>query len=241
MRRPIILATALAADLAVGTLLLAPVAAADDTVEPAGDPPVPPVEVPVRSGRSDEAPPAAPDPVEPGDAPVALPAPVRTGRVAPPSPDDATNTAPTADTEEPGAPRSVPTAEPESTGAPSAPRGRGSRRPTKTEPGRSTGAGAPTTDVSPTPTAPATPTTPVTGPAPAPASAPTSHAVVAGDNLWEIAATALAGATGRERRELAAIDIAPYWVRLCMTNRPRLRSGNPSLIYPGEVVELPPM
>ena len=36
-------------------------------------------------------------------------------------------------------------------------------------------------------------------------------------------------------------DVAPYWLRVVELNRHRLRSGNANLVYPGEVVELPPL
>jgi nucleoid-associated protein YgaU len=57
------------------------------------------------------------------------------------------------------------------------------------------------------------------------------HVVVAGDNLWAIAAARL----GTNR----AADVAPYWRRVVAVNRPTLRSGDPNLIYPGELVALP--
>jgi nucleoid-associated protein YgaU len=68
---------------------------------------------------------------------------------------------------------------------------------------------------------------------------PTAHVVEAGDNLWEIAAAHLAATTGRSRADLGALEIAPYWTQVCIANRPRLTSGDVSLIYAGEVIELP--
>ncbi len=86
---------------------------------------------------------------------------------------------------------------------------------------------------------------PTTAPAPAPAPRPVvaspppvappparphaSHVVVPGEHLWSIAADHVAGD-----------DIATYWRRVVDLNRSRLRSGDPNLVYPGEVVELPP-
>ena len=77
-----------------------------------------------------------------------------------------------------------------------------------------------------------------TAPVPA-ASAPPAHSVVAGDSLWEIAATQLATMSGRDRAALSAADIAGYWVRVCEANRGHLQSGDLNLIYAGEVVDLP--
>jgi hypothetical protein len=64
-------------------------------------------------------------------------------------------------------------------------------------------------------------------------AAATTHVVVRGDNLWSIAAAHL----GAHR----AADVAPYWQRVVDANRATLRSGDPSLIYPGEHVTLPPL
>jgi hypothetical protein len=77
-------------------------------------------------------------------------------------------------------------------------------------------------------------------PPPAPTAAAT-HAVVRGEHLWSIAADRVATATGKSPADLAPADIAPYWLRVVEINRPRLRSGNPNLVSPGEVVELPPL
>jgi nucleoid-associated protein YgaU len=94
------------------------------------------------------------------------------------------------------------------------------------------------------PSSPASPSTPPPTPEylPPPASpAPTEVVVEPGDNLWELAARRLADASGRARPEVGDAEIAPYWVRLCDTNRPRLASGDPDLVYPGERVVLPPL
>ena len=61
--------------------------------------------------------------------------------------------------------------------------------------------------------------------------------VRSGDNLWVISRRHLTGALGR----LPADDeIAPYWREVIDRNRPHLISGNPDLIYPDEVIRLPP-
>jgi nucleoid-associated protein YgaU len=60
--------------------------------------------------------------------------------------------------------------------------------------------------------------------------------VVAGDNLWRIARAELI-ARGDHQPDDAAI--AGYWRRVIDATRSTLRSGNPSLIYPGEIVALP--
>lgn len=53
-----------------------------------------------------------------------------------------------------------------------------------------------------------------------------------GDHLWKISARHLGD-------EATDADIAPYWRQVVEVNTPRLRSGDPDLIFPGEVVELP--
>jgi nucleoid-associated protein YgaU len=56
--------------------------------------------------------------------------------------------------------------------------------------------------------------------------------VVAGDHLWKISARHL---------ETVAPDrgVGPYWREVVTVNTPSLRSGDPDLIYPGEVIEMP--
>jgi hypothetical protein len=89
------------------------------------------------------------------------------------------------------------------------------------------------------PLVPAVPLPPA-APPPAPDTNAT-HTVVRGEHLWSIGAAHLAMTTGRAVRDLTAADIAPYWVRVVEMNRGRLQSGNPNLVYPGEVLELPPL
>jgi hypothetical protein len=86
---------------------------------------------------------------------------------------------------------------------------------------------------------PALPPTPATPPPASPAGA--SHVIGPGEHLWSIAADRVAAATGRRTAELMPADIAPYWRRLVELNRSGLRSGNVNLVYPAEVVELPPV
>jgi hypothetical protein len=76
-------------------------------------------------------------------------------------------------------------------------------------------------------------------PTPAPNAPAHRHVVVAGDNLWTIATAEVARTTGRSESELNDQEVASYWVELVAAARPGLRSGNPNLIYPGEVVPLP--
>lgn len=63
------------------------------------------------------------------------------------------------------------------------------------------------------------------------------HIVRAGDNLWRIARSEVARVTGVDRPDDRTV--AGYWVQVVAANRATLRSGDPSLIYPGELVLLP--
>lgn len=82
-------------------------------------------------------------------------------------------------------------------------------------------------------------------PAPAPPStgspAPraTTYVIRPGDNLWSIASVHVARATGVDVPEAAAV--VPYWRALIDANRVTLRSGDPSLVFPGEAIALPPL
>ncbi len=73
-----------------------------------------------------------------------------------------------------------------------------------------------------------------------PLVAPTTVVVEPGDNLWDLSAAALARATGRERAALGGDEIARYWNVVCNANRATVASGDVNLIYPGEVLVLPP-
>jgi hypothetical protein len=86
------------------------------------------------------------------------------------------------------------------------------------------------------------PETPRSAPTPTAAIAPTAvpqHTIVrAGDSLWLIARASLTHATGRRPGDT---EVARYWRAVIAANRPTLRSGDPSLIYAGEIVVLPPV
>jgi hypothetical protein len=108
----------------------------------------------------------------------------------------------------------------------------------------------PPVDLTPVPGPPPTiaPVVPPVVPIETPASATpppspiagATHTVARGEHLWSIAAGHVATATGKPRADVAPADVAPYWRRVVAVNRPRLRSGDPNLVFPGEVVELPP-
>jgi nucleoid-associated protein YgaU len=85
---------------------------------------------------------------------------------------------------------------------------------------------------------PAAPATSAVPAAPvAPVAVATTHVVVPGDNLWRIAATRL---QQHHARPPSDEEIAPYWRAVVDANRATLRSGDPNLIFPGELVALPP-
>jgi hypothetical protein len=59
-----------------------------------------------------------------------------------------------------------------------------------------------------------------------------------GDHLWSVSKAVLIEAWGRP---VTNAEIAPYWVRLVAANATHLRHpGNPSLVYPNDVVVIPP-
>jgi hypothetical protein len=66
-----------------------------------------------------------------------------------------------------------------------------------------------------------------------------SHSVAVrwGDHLWSLSERHLVQVLGRS--DLGEHEIARYWVQVIEANRDTIRSGNPDLIYPGEVIELP--
>ncbi|MDJ0664786.1 MAG: LysM peptidoglycan-binding domain-containing protein [Acidimicrobiia bacterium] len=79
------------------------------------------------------------------------------------------------------------------------------------------------------------PSQPVARQGPAVATA-TTYVVVKGDNLWNIAAAYLELSAGSA---LNADHIGEYWRRVIEQNQTTLRSGDPNLIYPGEMIVLP--
>ena len=90
--------------------------------------------------------------------------------------------------------------------------------------------------------APASPPLPATAESITPqepaGSAAATHVVMEGDNLWTIAAAHLSSLAespvGNDR-------IGNYWRTVIEENRATLRSGDPNLIYPGEMITLPPI
>ena len=99
--------------------------------------------------------------------------------------------------------------------------------------------GPETPQSTPPPTAPIT-TAPAraTDPVESPGAAPLEHVIRPGEHLWSIAEQHLAGA-GIEAGTPSDQTVARYWARLVAANRDHLRSGNPSLVFPGEIVILP--
>lgn len=61
--------------------------------------------------------------------------------------------------------------------------------------------------------------------------------VTEGDHLWALAERRISSTLGRPA---ADHEVAPYW-RDVVSSNPEIRSGNPDVIYPGEVIVLPPL
>jgi hypothetical protein len=66
----------------------------------------------------------------------------------------------------------------------------------------------------------------------------TNVVVVPGDNLWRIASAHLTAPRGGP---VADDEVVSYWRTVVAANRATLRSGDPNLIFPGELVTLPPL
>lgn len=64
----------------------------------------------------------------------------------------------------------------------------------------------------------------------------TAHTVVRGDSLWTIAHDTLTAAWSRPP---STDEVARYWRDVVAANTASLRSGDPDLIHPGEVVHVP--
>ena len=57
-----------------------------------------------------------------------------------------------------------------------------------------------------------------------------------GDHMWALAEQRLSAARGRV---VSDSEIAPYWLQVVAINLSSIRSGDPDLIFPGEVLALP--
>jgi hypothetical protein len=65
------------------------------------------------------------------------------------------------------------------------------------------------------------------------------HTVTSGEHLWAIAAATLADELGRAPSEG---EVVPYWQQLIATNRDVLADpANPDLLFPGQLLTLPPV
>ncbi len=66
---------------------------------------------------------------------------------------------------------------------------------------------------------------------------PDPYRVRLGDSLWTIAQQHVAA----QRADDSTVAVAGYWVRLVEAAIPSLRSEDPDVIHPGEVITLPPL
>ncbi len=69
-----------------------------------------------------------------------------------------------------------------------------------------------------------------------PGTAGTVRVVAPGDSLWLLAEEELADRWGRVPSER---ETGAYWRRVVEANRDHVRSGDPDVLYPGEIVTLP--
>lgn len=67
-------------------------------------------------------------------------------------------------------------------------------------------------------------------------TAPDRYTVTPGDHLWGIAERTLTAAWGRTP---SPGELLGYWRQVLAANASRLASGDPDLIFPGEVIDLP--
>jgi hypothetical protein len=65
---------------------------------------------------------------------------------------------------------------------------------------------------------------------------PTEVVVKSGDHMWSLAEQRLIQVRGRG---VSDTEIAPYWLQVIGVNLSRIRSGDPDLIFPGEILLLP--
>jgi nucleoid-associated protein YgaU len=73
------------------------------------------------------------------------------------------------------------------------------------------------------------PTEAASGVGPADSTPATQYVVRPGDSFWRIAEATVAPDE----------EVATHWLRLVAANLERIRSGDPDLIFPGEIVVLP--
>ncbi|MGA7282571.1 MAG: hypothetical protein WBZ40_12405 [Acidimicrobiia bacterium] len=60
--------------------------------------------------------------------------------------------------------------------------------------------------------------------------------VVAGDHLWKMSKAHL---ESQSHHDVSDQQVALYWRLVIEKNRGRIRSGDPDLIYPGEIMVMP--
>lgn len=65
---------------------------------------------------------------------------------------------------------------------------------------------------------------------------PGAVVVEPGDHLWKISEDELARRLGRSA---GPDEVTPYWLSVIDANRDSLHSGDPDLIFPGELITLP--
>jgi hypothetical protein len=89
-------------------------------------------------------------------------------------------------------------------------------------------------------TADAMPTPVIAEERPPAVSPPSEHVVVPGDDLWSIAAGHLAATLEVPLYAVPPDALAGYWRSVIDANRGNIASGDPDLLFPGEVLVLPP-